>query len=216
MGNRGRFGKYGDIKRIGRLRRAKKDIAIGKEFVRRGDDGSRPGDGAAFPKMALRLQMAKGSHWDFIIDLSGRVFHEYGPYDKIIQEWLASGMAFTILSVHGRRPVGFAMINLLPKEYGPQDETELLAIAVEPGMQRSGVGQRLIKVVEKKAKALDIKRMALHTGEGNFVARRFFEKAGFTELRTERNFYPKGQNALVMIKDICASIPSPSGSGSDV
>lgn len=204
MGNRGRFGKYGDIKRIGRLRRAKKDIPYGKEFVHRGTDKGRPRDGAVFGKRALRLKVAKGSHWDFIIHLSGRVFHEYGPYDKIIHEWLASGMAFTILSVHGRRPIGFAMINLLPEEYGPQYETELLAIAVEPDMQRSGVGQRLIKVVEKKAKELDIRRIALHTDVGNFIARRFFKKAGFTELRTERNFYPKGQDALVMIKDIFA------------
>jgi ribosomal-protein-alanine N-acetyltransferase len=150
----------------------------------------------------VQIRIAKPSDTDFIIDLSGKVFQIYGPYKEIITQWLESGTTFTIIALHEKKRIGFAMIILLPDEYGPQQDSELLAIAVEAAAQRSGIGQRLIKALESKAVDLGIKRIFLHTARENFPARKLFLRNGYQARAVEKNFYPAGQDALMMFKVI--------------
>ncbi|MBW2066841.1 MAG: GNAT family N-acetyltransferase [Deltaproteobacteria bacterium] len=202
MGNRGRFGKYGEIKRIARLRQAGKESAYQKGTVR-GYKAGLPFSGRqAVDKGRLRIRVGRKSDMGFMIDLSGRTFSRYGPYEKIIEQWLESGMTLAMVSLHGKRPVGFAMINLLPEEMGPQYETELLAIALEPDMHRRGIGLSLLRSMEQKARESGIRTIVLHTARENLAARGLFKKAGFAELGIKKGFYPNGQDALVMIKEI--------------
>ncbi|MBW1998643.1 MAG: GNAT family N-acetyltransferase [Deltaproteobacteria bacterium] len=202
MAKRGRFGKYGETKRIARLRQARRDSTFQKGLSRAYKAGLPFSERKAAGKGRIRVRVGRKSDVGFIIELSGRAFNRYGPYEKIIEEWLVSGMTLAMVSLHGKRPVGFAMINLLPEEMGPQYETELLAIAVEPGMHRRGIGLSLLRSMEQKAGESGIRKIVLHTARENFPARGLFKKAGFSELGIKKEFYPNGQDALVMVKEI--------------
>jgi ribosomal-protein-alanine N-acetyltransferase len=69
-------------------------------------------------------------------------------------------------------------------------------------MQGKGVGDMLIKELERKAAELNIKRLFLHTATGNIKARRLFTRNGYRPWEIKRIFYPEGQDAVVMSKEI--------------
>jgi ribosomal protein S18 acetylase RimI-like enzyme len=202
MGNRGRFGKYGETKRLDRLRQAGKGISfqpvartesfktgfyLKKRSSQKGRIGTRP---------------ARASDLKFVIRLSGRVFDIYGPYRSIISQWIESGMAIIIVAFEDKKPVGFAMIGPFSNESHRQQRAELLAIAVQPEKQHRGIGQRLIEEVEAKAAELKLKKVILHTATDNLPARKLFLRNGYASWGIEKTFYPAGQDALVMSKDI--------------
>lgn len=208
MGNRGRFGKYGEIKRIDRLKRARK----GPPFSH-GPDLKSSGRGSSFRRSVgesapIRIRPAKPSDSRFIVRLSESVFRIYGPYEKIIGGWLESGMTVTFVALMNRKPAGFAMISHFPQEANLQQVSEILAIAVTPEKQRTGIGEMLLKEVERKAAGVNIRELFLHTAEENLAAQNLFAKNGYVSWGTVESFYPAGQNALIMSKKI-GKIPSP-------
>lgn len=202
MGNRGRFGKYGEIKRTDRLKRSK----ISPHFLH-GSCGSPLGHTllmrkSVHEKAYAKIRPAKPSDISFIAWLSSRVFSVYGPYEDTISDWFESGRTVTLVAEMNKVPVGFAMISHSSHKRNLESASELLAIAVEPKKQRMGIGKMLIKEIERKAEDLNIRRLFLHTGKGNFSARRLFTKNGYYLLRIKKHFYPKGQDAMVMVKEI--------------
>jgi ribosomal protein S18 acetylase RimI-like enzyme len=134
--------------------------------------------------------------------LSGSVFRLYGPYEKVIRGWLESGMTLTLVALMNRKPAGFAMISHLSQEANPQQVSELLAIAVTPEKQRMGIGETLLKEVEKKAAQMNITELFLHTAEENLAAQNLFAKNKYVSWGINESFYPAGQNALIMSKKI--------------
>ena len=208
MGNRGRFGKYGEIKRLDRLKRARK----GPPFSREADFKS-PGRASHHRKSVgestpVRIRPAKPSDSRFILLLSENVFRIYGPYEKIIGGWLESGMTVTLIALMNRKPAGFAMISHFPQEANLQQISEILAIAVTPEKQRTGSGEMLLKALERKAAGINIRELFLHTAEENLAAQNLFIKNKYVSRGIIESFYPAGQNALVMSKKI-GKIPSP-------
>ena len=202
MGKRGRFGKYGEIKRVNRLNRGRKSPPFShgqgaKTFAhaptfRESDEEKTP----------IKIRPARPSDSRFIIELSGSVFRLYGPYEKVIRGWLESGMTVTLVALMNRKPAGFAMISHLSQEANPQQVSELLAIAVAPEKQRMGIGETLLKEVEKKAAQMNITELFLHTSEENLAAQNLFAKNEYVSWGIIESFYPAGQDALIMSKKI--------------
>jgi ribosomal protein S18 acetylase RimI-like enzyme len=123
----------------------------------------------------------------------------------VISQWFQSDLATTIIGRVEGRPVGFAMIGLNEDEHPVQKVFELLAIAVEPDKRHKGIGQMLMKAVEDKASEWQGERIVLHTAEENLPARSLFTKNGFVPRGLKKDFYPAGQDALVMMKNIHSS-----------
>ena len=146
--------------------------------------------------------MARPSDSAFIIELSGEVFEIYGPYGGIIARWLESGITTTLIGTCERRRVGFAMFHFSCDEMDPQRDSELIAIAVKPEKQRSGIGQQLIKALEGQAIDRGIRRIFLHTARENTAARKLFIRNGYQACGVKKYFYPSGQDALMMFKNI--------------
>ena len=202
MGHRGRFGKYGEIKRLNRLRCARKSAPFSY-----GQVGRRPAHGPFFmesddKKTPVKIRPARPSDSRYIVQLSESVFHIYGPYEKIISSWLESGMTATFLALMDRKPAGFVMISHFPQETPPQQVSELLAIAVAPKKRRMGIGEMLLKEVERKAAQMGIIELFLHTAEENLAAQNLFAKNNYVSRGIRESFYPAGQNALIMSKKI--------------
>jgi len=202
MGHRGRFGKYGENKRLERLRQAGNRDSTDRAAK------LRPGEEVSFSKkrvtqrVRIRIDPAKVLDLDFIRTLSRRAFQKYGSYQDVISQWFQSEMTETIVGRIERRPVGFAMIGLIGNEDPVQKVCELLAIAVESDKRHKGIGQMLMKAVDKKAVEWQAERIVLHTAEENLPARSLFTRNGFVPWGLKKHFYPAGQDALVMSKII--------------
>ena len=199
MSKGGRFGKYGEIKRMSRLRKAR----TGHSYPTGG--GAQSTRGTAFQKKKepkesnMTIRPAKGSDVAFIQGLSKLVFSRYGPYEDMLSGWLESDITTTLLAFMKKRPVGFAMLGRHPHKGEPLPVAELLAIAVEPTKQKRGVGDFLMSEILGKARELRIEMVVLHTALENGPAQRLFTKHMFTPAGLKKGFYPKGQDALLMI-----------------
>lgn len=202
MGNRGRFGKYGEIKRNARLRQARTHISY-PQWMRRKEFESKPFLKRFFNKQGrIQIVSAKRSHALYIRYLSGMVFDLYGPYGEIIPQWFESGMTETIIAKMDDQSIGFAMIGNISDSYQREDTSELLAIAVEPEKQGIGIGNKLMQSIERVAVRLRIKSLCLHTAATNLAGRRLFTKNGYQIVEIKPHFYPEKQDAVFMFKEL--------------
>jgi ribosomal protein S18 acetylase RimI-like enzyme len=202
MGNRGRFGKYGETKRLNRLRQTRTKAFFQKGIGPERFEQSPPLSRTIDKRASVRVRLAKATEAGFITQLSRKAFNVYGPYEGVISRWFESKGTVTLVAFLRGRPVGFAMIGQLCEAGTLERVSVLLAIAVEPDKQRRGIGRMLLKEAERKAAEQKMARLCLHTAKENLSARRLFTANGYHPLGIERNFYPAGQDALVMFKEI--------------
>ncbi|MCQ2054961.1 MAG: ribosomal protein S18-alanine N-acetyltransferase [Fibrobacter sp.] len=87
--------------------------------------------------------------------------------------------------------LGYAIFHLM----GP--DSELLSIATTPSKQRSGIGSALMAAGFAKLDFPSGDQMFLEVREGNAKARAFYEKHGFTQYNTRKNYYADGENAIL-------------------
>jgi len=74
----------------------------------------------------------------------------------------------------------------------PDDEAEILNLAVEPGCKRKGVGTRLLAEVGQAVVHLDVRA-------GNEEALRFYRSKGFTKVGHRRKYYQRPVEDAVMM-----------------
>ena len=157
-------------------------------------------------KAVLKIRPAEPYDAHFMIKLSGEVFHIYGPYERIVASWLESRIALCLVGSIRKNTVGFAMMSNFSLEMNPAHVSELLAIAVVPERQGTGIGGILLKEMEKRAVHMNMKRLFLHTAIDNIAAQSLFKENGYQARGTKRHFYPAGQDAIFMSKRLGAGV----------
>jgi ribosomal protein S18 acetylase RimI-like enzyme len=150
----------------------------------------------------ITIRVAEESDMEFAHNLSKKAFSRYGPYEDILGRWFQSGTTETFLAIMEKRPLGFVMLGRYQSEWESCQIAELLAIAVEPEKRKKGVGDFLIQEVIRKSRDLGIETVVLYTALENVAAQRLFKKHGFTPSRIKERFYPRGQDALLMVSHI--------------
>lgn len=144
--------------------------------VRAFDDG----DSDAVLEFALRAFEPVYNAWRVI--LGDSVYQAFYP------DWRTSQSAAVLASIHTHRawvavsadkPVGFVTVVLHSAEVG-----EIDMLAVDPEVQRHGIGQRLIDTALDFMRSQGVARAELGTGgdPGHAAARRAYERAGFVGL----------------------------------
>ena len=201
MGNSGRYGKYGEKKRTDRLRKAR---TAHVSFLRK--KGHAMNDfhlkQTRSQKARIVIRPAEASEIDFIRTLSRKAFQKYGPYEELLPGWFLSGIGVTLVALMGKRLAGYAMLERIQGKATSPRVSELLAIAVEPSIRNHGVGDRLMREIIKKSKELLVERLILHTAVDNLSSQALFRKHGLTPFGVKKEFYPEGQSALMMRKDL--------------
>ncbi len=202
MSRRGRFGKYGETKRIERLRRSR----IPQDSAHKKEGGSYKGGSARKKKVPqdrqIRTRAAELCDLKYIRSLSRRAFSRFGPYEEILARWFSSGMIVTIMALKRKKPAGFVMMGLPESRPYPPGVTELIAVAVERRARRLGIGDLLMRKAEKTAGEIGITHLVLFTALDNSAARSLFAKSHFIPIGIMRGFYPGGQDAIMMEKVI--------------
>jgi len=198
----GRFGKYGDHKRKERLKQANpphKGVAVqkGRSLL-----DNRPYGKRLYLGARVSIRPAELTDEAFIRELSRKAFHPYGPYEDLLPSWFLLGIGVVYVAVSDKKPAGYAMLERIHGGAQPPRIAELLAIAVEPWAQRHGIGDRLMGRIIRDAKSLLINRLTLHTAVDNLPGQALFRKHGFVSVGIETGFYPEGQDALTMQKEM--------------
>lgn len=150
----------------------------------------------------VSVRPAKPGDVDYIRSLSKRVFHQYGAYEEMVTRWFDSGATVTHLALTEKRPAGFIMLGRLERQFYLPVVSEVLAIAVEPARWNCGIGHLLIKEIQKRAREIGVETLVLHTATDNIPGQRLFGKYGFVPCQMKEAFYPAGQDALMMFKDL--------------
>jgi ribosomal protein S18 acetylase RimI-like enzyme len=132
--------------------------------------------------------------------LSKTAFQQYGPYDTILPQWFQEGTTLTLLAQEDERAAGFVMLSRPAPDWALPHLCELLAIAVVPSRQRSGIGGVLLDEADAAAAGLRVDRIVLHTAVENIGAQSLFSRHGYVPVHIKNRFYSKGQNALMMVK----------------
>lgn len=198
MGNTGRFGKYGEQKRMDRLRQARNrpssSMTVGG---RSASDALNRGKRRPW-KARIAIRPAGAPDAAFIRSLSRKAFRQYGPYEDLLPSWFLSGIGLAFVAVVGKGSVGYAMLERIVGNAVSPRTSELLAVAVEAWARNQGVGDRLMGEIIRKADQLLVERLVLHTAVDNLPGQALFQKHGFVVYGIEKEFYPEGQDALVM------------------
>ncbi|MFO7984657.1 MAG: N-acetyltransferase [Desulfatiglandaceae bacterium] len=202
MSKSGRFGKYGEQKRMARLRESGTRDIKPEAKMRPGSIAHPQPHWKGSSKTRVLIREARPSDAAFIETLSAKAFGQYGPYEKMLPEWFLVGITLTLVAVQGGGRMGFVMLGIINSDPSSVRASELLAIAVEPKAQRRGIGDNLMRHIMKAAAERCVEKIVLHTGVDNLAAQALFEKYGFVGAGHKVKFYPNGQNALMMIRTV--------------
>jgi ribosomal-protein-alanine N-acetyltransferase len=148
------------------------------------------------------IRDASPEDMDYMQALSRKVFGRYGSYEDMLPKWFGAGFTQTLVAQLGKRPIGFAMMGKVQRDFDSPSLVELLAIAIEPELQHRGVGDLLMVRILRKAYEQNVATMVLHTSLDNSSAQKLFIKHGFVPIENKKRFYPMGQDALMMFRHI--------------
>jgi len=130
-------------------------------------------------------------------DLSRRPFHAY--VRKVRESLRGDPLPFTVVAFAGRRPVGCASCWEQDMHIRLGLSPWLAAVYVDPAYRRRGIGSRLCREVEARARMLEYEKLHLFTPDRE----EFYQRMGWKTV--ERVVY-RGQNVAIMEKKTAPAI----------
>jgi len=143
---------------------------------------------------AVLLSPMTSADLDAVVEIERRSFptpwspglflHELKiPFSRTTLARLANGTT---------RPVGYVC------RWRVGDEMHILNLAVDPDQRRAGIGRTLVEHVLEEAITSGVQLVTLEVRRGNAAAVALYRRFGFTETGVRRNYYGRGQDALIM------------------
>ena len=107
-----------------------------------------------------------------------------------------------------RQMLGFVIVH--PQGKGRDRYAYVVTIDVEPSARHQGIGAKLLQQAEVQASAAGLHSIGLHVAADNAAAIAFYQRLGYEQISTERNFYREaGTDALVYVKSLTSSASHP-------
>lgn len=82
------------------------------------------------------------------------------------------------------------------------DEMHINKIAVDETRRRRGIALKLMARCFEFAASRDIRVISLEVRQSNLAAQRFYERLEFTSLYIRPHYYPDGESAVVMVREL--------------
>ncbi len=82
------------------------------------------------------------------------------------------------------------------------DDADLEGIVVKQNFRRNKIALNLLEYAIKHIKEQKKQRILLEVREGNTPAINFYLKSGFNTISVRKDYYPNGENAIVMVKEL--------------
>jgi len=97
---------------------------------------------------------------------------------------------------------GEIVANLILLYRNKSKHARIYSLAVSPMMRGKGLAKHMIKYSEKKAKEMGLTKLSLEVSENNHAAIQLYISTGFQIVKTKKDYYKDGSNALVMKKTL--------------
>ena len=146
---------------------------------------ARPVDAAPIAQMSRRL-IERGLDW------------RWTP--QAVAACLSDSETAAVVARTGGRRVGFAIMSF---RFSCR-EAHLLLMAVDPGLQRTGVGNALWGWLETLARRGGIERVQLEVRADNLGASAFYGSLGFREVARLPGYYQSREDAFCMVAELAA------------
>ena len=151
------------------------------------------------PDVAIRLGDARDR--DYVLDLGRRIaassISAVRPaplplvqvaFDRLVDVIFAQPFDLLVAAGQQRRCGFLILLRNLPDEVTLTEQGFVAYMAVEPELQRQGIGAALLTAAEEIARAAGLGFLSLMVTEDNVAALRLYERCG---LRTERRMLTK-------------------------
>lgn len=147
-------------------------------------------------KCALRIREAKVEDIKYVFDVEVKSF-KY-PYSMITFLTLLNLFPnYFLISEYCGKVVGYVTAVIDRDGYG-----HIMSIAVDPEFRGLGIGRALMEAVESKLRYDGIKGVRLEVAVNNSIAIKLYERLGYKLVKVLHNYYPDGEDAYLMAKDL--------------
>lgn len=82
------------------------------------------------------------------------------------------------------------------------DELHVNKIAVDAGMRRQGIADRLMANCLEFARANEVRTISLEVRQSNRSAQEFYRQLGFASSYIRPRYYPDGESAVVLTREV--------------
>jgi ribosomal-protein-alanine N-acetyltransferase len=131
-----------------------------------------------------------------VLDLEYKCFPD--PYPLTLLHRLHSMHRETFLVAESNgRVVGYVIGAIRWRNTG-----HVLAIGVEPGARRQGIGAALMEEVMRKFQLKGVRLVRLEVRKSNLQAQNFYRKLGFIERFEVPFYYEDGESAITMERNL--------------
>ena len=130
-----------------------------------------------------------------ISELEKECFSDPWTY-RMFVEGFSSKLFYGVCAVEDGEIVGYACETVL------FENAEVDNIAVAESCRRRGVGKKLLKKLETEAKERGARVILLEVRVSNAPAMTMYLKEGFKGIYVRPRYYPDGEDAVVMQKDL--------------
>lgn len=125
-----------------------------------------------------------------VVKLDNIVFHMKWDV-KTFSEELNKNYSYYFVAEENNKIAGFAGV------WCVYETADIAKIAVNPDMQKEGIGSEMLKILINKAKECGCEEMMLEVRENNTAAKRLYTKYGFNSIGIRKGYY-NGENAVIM------------------
>ncbi|WP_435074027.1 ribosomal protein S18-alanine N-acetyltransferase [Halorubrum sp. HHNYT27] len=132
-----------------------------------------------------------------VVRIERACFSDPWPYDAF--ERLLDEPAF-LVAEHEAVVVGYVIADVTPNH--GRDIGHVKDLAVHPEMRGVGIGRRLLRSALVRLRGAGAAVVRLEVRESNTVARSLYADEGFAPVRRVSNYYPDGEDALVLVVDL--------------
>lgn len=110
-------------------------------------------------------------------------------------------------AIFGRKDSLYLMYETTQKKgyigvHADLETAEIATLFVEEAFRRQGIGEALIKAVINRLKTRGINQVLLDVSINNHAALHLYEKMGFKAIHTRPKYYPNGDDARVLKKEL--------------
>jgi len=132
----------------------------------------------------------------FVADLGRSAFAEYSR-EPVAGVLAMARRGRTLVASEDGKLVGFAIVEMTGHE-----KAHLAAISVSEGARGRGVARALLEAAEGVARQAGAPSLGLVTADSNLAALELFLRCGFERVGRATRYYPRGQNAVRMEKNL--------------
>lgn len=147
---------------------------------------------------SIRIRPATLADVENLIKLEDVCFETDRLGKRSFRHFITSPTSSCVVATHFHGVV--ASIIILFRINSPR--ARLYSLAVAPSARGNGIAGKLIQHVEREISRRCLHSLTLEVAETNQVAIHLYSKFGFTPLRTIKNYYENGENAIRMIKPL--------------